>query len=112
MVDVNPALKAMPGEAAIIGRIVVGFGEVEVLTCRLAAIAMKDQTTIFKTLYHLRTTSTRIDSADTLMRPACKTLILQTEQEHTLLAVRNCMRIRNQYAHCNWSNDPTAGLFC
>ena len=33
-----------------------------------------------------------------------------SEYEGTLAAVRHCLRIRNQYAHCHWAHDET-GIF-
>jgi|SRR5215216_6889720 len=105
----NPALVRFPVEAAIIGNMVVGFGELEFLMCILAAKAIKSPELIYKTLYHLRSTSARVESADILMRPAFAGVNLAAEQSLALPAVKNCLSIRNQYAHCNWADDSMIG---
>jgi hypothetical protein len=40
-IRVNPAFRRYPAEAEIIGRIVVGFGEIELAFCRNAARALR-----------------------------------------------------------------------
>ena len=77
--------------------------------CNVAGLALNDSDLILKTLYGLRSTSARINTADTLMQPAFRAVGMANEQAKALTAVRYCVRIRNQYAHCNWGNKP-AGL--
>ena len=105
----NPALERFPAESEIIGGMVVGFAEPEIMVCNVAGLALNDSDLILKTLYGLRSTSARINTADTLMQPAFRAVGMANEQAKALTAVRYCVRIRNQYAHCNWGNKP-AGL--
>ena len=105
--DHNPALSRFPTEAAIIGKMVVGFGELEYMVCNIAGMALNNSDVMFKALYRLRATSARINTADTLMQPAFRAVNMANEQAKAFAAVRYCLRIRNQYAHCNWAD----GLF-
>jgi hypothetical protein len=69
MIHHNPPLLRFPDEAAIVGRMVVGFGELEVMTCRVASKANSHPDHVLKMLYGLRSTSARIKSATLLMEP-------------------------------------------
>jgi hypothetical protein len=112
MIHHNPSLLRFPDEAAIIGRMVVGFGELEVMSCRVAAKASSHPNHVLKMLYSLRSTSARIKSATLLMEPHYAAVNLAEPQTMTMDAVLACLKIRNQYAHCNWADrDPKAGLF-
>jgi hypothetical protein len=106
----NPALARHAKEAAIIGRMVVGFGELEFMACNLAADAAQGFPVVMKMLYRLRATSARINSADLLMQPAFELIGLWMEQQEAMKVLNYCLRIRNQYAHCNWGDD-SSGLF-
>jgi hypothetical protein len=107
----NPALEHFPNEAAIIGRMVVGFGELEYMACSLAAKCMPEYEATLRVFYSLRATSARIDSADMLMRAKYAAKGFQAQQETALKAVSLCLRIRNQYAHCMWGDHHEGGLF-
>jgi len=112
MIHHNPPLLRFPDEAAIVGRMVVGFGELEVMTCRVASKANSHPDHVLKMLYGLRSTSARIKSATLLMEPHYAAVDLAEPQTMTMDAVLACLKIRNQYAHCNWADsDPKAGLF-
>jgi hypothetical protein len=108
---INPAFDRFPREAHFIGRILASFGEIEFSVCRNAghAAGMPDQ--IPKALYRLRTTSSRLDAADAIMRPAFDANGLSDEYRIAIRGVSYCLRVRNKYAHCNWADDTSAGLF-
>jgi hypothetical protein len=108
---VNPAFDRFPEEGTLIGRILSGFGEVEVTLCRNAAHATSLHNTLFKTFYAIRVTSTRIEVADRLMRPYFERHGLTAELNTAMGMVWHCLKIRNQYAHCNWADHQAAGLF-
>jgi hypothetical protein len=107
----NPSLLRFPAEAAIVGRMVVGFGELEVLTCKVADLATANSTIVLKALYNLKSTSARLDFARTIAAPIFEAEGLSAPFKVTLDGVDECRSIRNQYAHCQWADDPTAGLF-
>jgi hypothetical protein len=107
----NPAFDRFPEEAALVGRILSAFGEVEATVCRNAAHATSMGNTVMKALYGIRMTSTRIDTADRLMRPYFEHHDLAEEHKTAMEMVGHCLKIRNQYAHCNWGDHHRAGLF-
>jgi hypothetical protein len=109
MCRINPAFHRHPDEAAIIGRLVVAFGELEYITVTIAGRAMSHREAVYRALYRLRSTSSRIEAADALMRPTFIANDLDGEYGHMIGAVRYCLRIRNQYSHCNWTDN--GGLF-
>jgi hypothetical protein len=111
---INPAIRRFPQEAAIIGRLLLAFGELELSICRNAGQAVGMLNTVFKVLYRLRSTSSRIDAADALMQSAFDKAGMTKEYQIALDMVRHCLKIRNQFAHCNygdWTPNPKAGLF-
>jgi hypothetical protein len=59
---INPAFDRFPAEAAIIGRILASFGEIELSICRNAGDALNLQGLVLKALYRLRATSQHIDA--------------------------------------------------
>lgn len=101
-------------EAAIVGRILVAFSELEYMIVNAAGKAINNKEAIQRALYRMRTTSTRIDAVDAMMAPVCSAANLTTEYRLMMAAVKWCLRVRNQYAHCNWADDQSpvrAGLF-
>lgn len=110
---INPAFMRYPVEAGIVGHLLAAFGELEVTTCFNAAKATGLQGTL-TALYRIRATSSRIETADALMRPLYSEAGLEAGHSDALRRVRHCLRIRNQFAHCNWADDSEsveAGLF-
>ena len=105
------AFTDFPQEIATVGRIVLVAAELEYQYCSMAGNAVDDWIPVLKALYRLRATSSRIDVAKTLMVDRYKSVgLLKSFQECTdVLAF--CIKLRNTYAHCQWSCDPKAGLF-
>jgi hypothetical protein len=66
---INPAFYRYPAEAAIIGRLLAAFGELEFSVCNNAARATGLGEIVWITLYRIRSTRSRLDAADALMRP-------------------------------------------
>jgi hypothetical protein len=111
---INPAFDRHREEAAIIGRILASFGEIEFSVCRNAGHATNMPEQVPKALYRLRMTSARLELADALMKSAFVSANLGEEYAETQVMVSRCLQIRNQYAHCNWADhapNPEAGLF-
>jgi hypothetical protein len=110
-IRINPAFRRHPEEAEIIGRLVVGFGEIEIAFCTTAAktlqihgASMYDR--VMRSLYTIKVTSARLDVADQLMRPSFEKEGLAAEYLNTVDMVNCCRGLRNQYAHCNWTDKP------
>jgi hypothetical protein len=114
MARINPAFERHPAEAALIGRIVVHFGELEVTFCQNNCTALNTLIPLMKALYNLKATSSRIDFLDGLIRNFYLGHSLEKEYDIAISMLRYCLRIRNLFAHCNWADDITGvypGLF-
>lgn len=111
---INPSFRRHPEEAALVGHILASFGEIELSVCANTATAHKLFNPVMSTLYSIRTTSTRIETALRLFRPAAELYDLIDLLPIISPMIWHCVRIRNQYAHCNWGDGPRAnggGLF-
>ncbi len=108
---INPAFDRFPAEAALVGRILASFGEIELTVCHNAGHAIDLHGITMKALYRLRATSQRLDVADEFMKWVYYRVGLAEEYDIAIGMVRHCLKIRNQYSHCNWADDVTAGLF-
>ena len=100
-----PAFKDFPEEGKIVGRLLAGYGELELGLCGCVATARGDFNAVFKAMFRPRGASHRIDIADALGRELFRAVKLGTPFEETIGAVRYCLKIRNQYAHCYWTAD-------
>lgn len=105
MANFNSAFLRRPEEGALVGRIVVQFGELEVAFCHHTASALDAFTPLMKALYSLKSTSSRIDFLDGLIRGLYIQFELGKEYDTSISMLRYCLRIRNLYAHCNWGSD-------
>lgn len=107
--NVSKAFADFPAEAALIGRILGGYTDLEVdlMNCVKAAW---DLDTVLKAMYRARGETQRLDIADSFGRQTYRALNFGTQFEMGLGAMRHCLRIRNQYAHCVWWNDNSGSL--
>src|SRR5579863_711036 len=64
--SLNPAFDQFPKEAALIGRMVTSFGELELTFSMLAGTALKDQSLALRAVYRGRSTGGRIDLVDVI----------------------------------------------
>jgi hypothetical protein len=110
---IMPAFDRYPEEASIIGRILVAFGELELTlatTVGVAGLASNIELGL-RALYKVRSTASRLDLADTLLRPAFAKKGLEPEYLLTKAAIKYSQTIRNQYAYCIWGDHINGGLF-
>lgn len=107
--NISQAFADFPTEATLIGRILAGYTDLEVdlMHCVRASWNLD---TVFKVMYRGRGETQRIEIADSFGRKAHRALNLGTQFEMGLGAVRHCLKIRNQYAHCIWWNDNSGSL--
>lgn len=103
------ALDHFKYEGDIIGRLVVEYGELEWSLCLLSGNVLEDFDIAIKTLYRARGEQQRIDLADALIRNKIPTEVRQT-YEQTVAHMRECLKIRNRYAHSNWVHAASNGL--
>lgn len=108
--NVSRAFADFPAEAALIGRMLAGYTDLELDFMHCVKSAREDLDTVLKAMYRARGETQRIEIADAFGRQTYRGLELGTQFEMAVGAVRHCMRIRNQYAHCIWWNDNTGQL--
>src|ERR1700722_15105076 len=108
--SLNPAFDVYPDEAALIGRMVTSFGELELTFSMLAGTALKDQSLALRAIYRGRSTGGRLDLVDVIVRNVVTPTNQALTYEEVLGAMRHCLKIRNNYAHCQWS-PALDGLF-
>jgi hypothetical protein len=108
--SLNPAFDQYPAEAALIGRMVTSFGELELTYSMIAGTAIKNQNLALRAIYRGRSTGGRIDLADVLIRNVVSQTTLTLDYDELLSAMRHCLRIRNNYAHSHWAPGQD-GLF-
>ena len=104
------AFQDFPPEAALIGRMLAGYADLEIDLMNCAKAVRGDLDLTLKTMFRGRGNAQRIDIADALARqPYCE-LGIGEEFKTAIGAVRYCLRIRNLYAHCTWWNDNSGQL--
>jgi hypothetical protein len=106
---VMPAFHRFPNEAAIIARLLAGYAELEIALLHCVAVATDFNATL-KAMFRIRGETARINVGDALGRQVYHKLGLGTDFEMAVGALRYCLKIRNQYAHCNWYDDWSGGL--
>ena len=107
---VMPAFHKFPAEAAIIGRLLAGYAELEIDLFNCVQVARGDFDAVLKAMFRARGETRRIDVADALGHQLYDALGLGTDFNKAIGAVRYCLRIRNQYSHCNWYDDLSGRL--
>jgi hypothetical protein len=108
----NPVFDRHVAEGVTIGRMLLNYGEIELMVGMLLGNALESQDTALRTLFRVIGESARIAAADALMREAYKRERLESEYADMIGAVRWCIKARNQYAHCHWGDDDrTPGIF-
>jgi len=108
---INPALHHHWAEAKHIGHMILSYGEIEIAVAKCLGLALGNQDTAYKTMFRVIGESARIGAADALMREAYQKAALDPEYSDMIGAVRFCVRIRNQFAHCMWGEQDNSGLY-
>jgi hypothetical protein len=123
-----PAFHKRKKNAASVGRLVAGYGEIEFLLSWCAGTALACRTPIkpgmskgehrahykhegIAQLYGKRGESARIDFAKDAMRSVIVRHDLDAEFSDAIMLVQLCLKIRNLFAHCNWDQSSKRGLF-
>ena len=87
----------------VVGRLLVGYGELEFTLLECLAVALDDEDSALRTFFRLRSEANRADVADALIRPIAIRFGLQSVYEDAITALGLCRSIRNNYAHCHWA---------
>ena len=93
-----PIFEKFRVEAAIIGRLVVGYGELELDLCNCIAM-WNNFNESFKTMFSTRSETKRINIAEALGREPYAKLTLGDCFDEAITGMRYCVQVRNQYAH-------------
>jgi hypothetical protein len=123
-----PAFHKRKKNAASIGRLVAGYGEIEFLLAWCVGTALACQTPSeagmskgehrahyehegIAQLYVKRGESARIDFAKQAMGPVITRYHLDDVFHDAVMLVQLCLKIRNLFSHCNWDQSSKRGLF-
>ena len=107
---VMPSFRQFPDEARIIGVLLAGYTDLEVGLLHCLQIVRDDFDVVLKTMFRVRGESMRINVADGLGHFPYSKLDLGEAFERSIDALRHCVRIRNQYAHCVWWDDNSGKI--
>lgn len=97
-------------EAALIGRMLAGYADLEIDLMHCAQVVRSDLNTVLKAMFRSRGETQRINVADAFGRQYYHTLGIGTQFEMAIGAIRYCLKIRNQYAHCTWWDDNSGQI--
>jgi hypothetical protein len=100
-----PVFQKFRVEAEIIGRLVVGYGELEfdLFDCVAMVVGNFDKT--IKAMFRSRSETKRINIVETLGRDPYTNLALGDWFDEAINGMRYCVQVRNQYAHRNFYDD-------
>lgn len=96
------ALDGYPEETTIIGRLLIGYSHLELALAGMLGQHFDDLETGYRIVFRARSESERINIADAILRPAFANMKLLDKYLEGLKALRDCMEIRNYYAHSNF----------
>jgi hypothetical protein len=100
-----------PKERDLIGKIILAYGEIEVIVMDLVTAALNgDNKTALRTLFRLRSENNRLQVADAIARPWFTSQGLEGHYSEAMTAAHHCMGFRNHYAHCQWVSDEVGQL--
>lgn len=102
---IMPAFQRFPEEGNIIGRLLAGYGELELELCFCVGAIRNDFDLAFKPMFRPRGETQRIQIADAIGREMYRQFKLGTQFEEAISAITYCLKIRNQYAHCHWTDN-------
>jgi hypothetical protein len=105
-----PCFNRFPNEGSIIGRLLTGYGELEVEMADCVAAVMNDRNTALRVLFRTRGEEPRIQIADAIMRHKYMEASLIHPYSEAIGDMRHCKIIRNQFAHCAWYDTADEGL--
>jgi hypothetical protein len=125
-----PAFRRRKRDAGAVGRLITGYGELELRLAKSVGVALAFKRNppadpqrryihriryvnfAIKLVFRMRRgEKQRIDDSARIMRKAFARAGLTSEFDETLNAMRGCLRIRNLFAHCTWTQSKKRGLF-
>jgi hypothetical protein len=110
MPTIMPCFDRFPKEGDIIGRLLAGYGELELEMCACVVATTDDLDGAIKKLFSVRGEKKRVETAHQMMRTFYASAGLASKYNGTIANMHWCREVRNQYAHCNWYDTAAEGL--
>jgi len=110
MAIVLPVLRKFLAEGKIIGRLVVGYGELEIDLCRCIAASGLTLDIVVRKMFGTRGEKRRIEIAAKLGHDIYIPLKLDGLFNEIIDEMGYCRNIRNKFAHCNFYDDGSGTL--
>jgi hypothetical protein len=104
--EAAPVFEKFPTEGQSIGRLLVGYDVLEIALCRCVADAVNDLDMIVKKMFRRRSQVGRIRTAIAIGRKSYAELGIVDLFDEVICEMRHCLDIRNQFAHCEFYEDP------
>jgi len=104
------AFNRFPDETARVGRMLASYSILELDLLHCVHMGTGDFDAAMKSMFGKRGETRRINDAATLGKPIYDGLGLGKEFGDGVEALRACLKIRNQYAHCTWWDDLSGQL--
>jgi hypothetical protein len=105
-----PPFFELPDEAAIVGRLLAGYGDLEYDMAGCARHFTFNDNSALRAMFRARSEHARIEIGDSLIRDGIAAESLGPQYDDALGGIRHCRKIRNQYAHCHWLNSENGNL--
>jgi hypothetical protein len=99
---INPAFVNYPEEAKLLGELVLGYGELDILFTIMAGTALRQRFPLLHAVNRVRSETARLDVAHAMAKQRFADLKLAAEYARIEKAMRFCLRVRNQWAHSQW----------
>jgi len=90
-------------EGEIVGRLIVGYGQLEWDLCLMVGALLDDWDTSMKAMFRSRGEAQRLKIADALARQKIPPGQLLSVYQATIADLDCCRKLRNQYAHTQWA---------
>lgn len=97
-------------ERNVIGRLLVGYGEMELDLCHCIAMGIDDLDMALKAMFRPRGETSRIDIAEAMGQKVYTSLALSKPFDEAIGAMRFCLKLRNRYAHSHFYDDNSGSL--
>jgi hypothetical protein len=101
-----PVFEKFPTEGQSIGRLLVGYDVLEIALCRCVADAVSNLDMVVKKMFRDRSQVGRIRKAISIGRKSYEEFGIVELFDEVICEMRHCLDIRNQFAHCEFYEDP------
>src|SRR5262245_13749442 len=101
-----PAFHRCPEAGAIVGRIMAGYGELELgLGLVVIAATGRPRDSVLRGIFEVRHATPRLNQKRDMGLPHIRELGLEVEYLQTVEQIRECMQLRHAFAHCTWADN-------